>query len=54
MPSEAEINDQLYKAAASKDGGMWTTRWPGTTFEQGVHAALSWVRGDGEPPMDPQ
>jgi hypothetical protein len=52
--SEAEIWRQVYAAAASLAGGRWTTRWPGTTFEQGVDAALRWALGDSdEPPVRP-
>lgn len=29
-----------------------TTKWPGMTYEQGVKAALEWVQGYGEHPLE--
>jgi hypothetical protein len=50
----SEIDGQMWKAAESMVDGRWTTRWPGTTFEQGVYAALQWVTGrSDDAPMDP-
>jgi hypothetical protein len=48
-----EMRRQMYAASrAGRDGNRWVTRWPGTTFEQGVHAALQWATGEtDEPPV---
>jgi hypothetical protein len=46
--TEAEIRQQIRDAAGSMADGRWTGRWPGTTFEQGVHGALMWVTGQSD------
>lgn len=48
--TKAEIDEQLADAADSLDTG---TNWPGMTYEEGVHAALTWVTGQSTtPPME--
>lgn len=47
-----DIDDVLNDAAESEETGR--TRWPGSTFEQGVAAGIKWVLGlpDGEHPFE--
>lgn len=40
--SDDEINDVMNRAAEGMEGGG---RWPGMSFEEGVHQALNWVTG---------
>lgn len=49
--STTEIYEQLNRAAHALDAG---TRYPGMSYEEGVHDALSWVIGshDDEPLPD--
>ena len=49
-PSENEVNDVLNRCADQTDEGG--SRWPGMSYEQGVEAAIRWMQGDGENPMD--
>ncbi len=50
MRADSEIDEQLNKAAEASDKG---TRWPGMSYEQGVEAALLWMRGDvDDPPIE--
>lgn len=39
----SEINEQLDRATEAERHGF--TRYPGMSFEQGVHMALAWVLG---------
>lgn len=45
---EDEVEEQINRAWESISEG--TTRYRSMTFEQGVQAALSWVKGDSEDP----
>jgi hypothetical protein len=48
--SDADIDEVMNKAAEGMDNG---TRWPGMTYEQGVHQAINWVTGQSdENPME--
>ena len=48
-PDEEAIQAQVYKAREhGLEGARWVTRWPGTTYEQGVHDALCWVLGQSD------
>jgi hypothetical protein len=50
MRPDDEIDEQVNQAQVSEEQGF--SKWPGMTYEQGVLAALRWVRGDDdEPPM---
>jgi hypothetical protein len=50
-PTEEEIDEALNKASESEEGGE--SRWPGMTYEQGVHAAIMWMLGHRKDnPMD--
>lgn len=40
--TEEEVDGQLNLAARGLDHG---SRWPGMSYEQGVHAALTWALG---------
>jgi len=47
-----EIDDQMNIAADRMDAG--TSEAPSMSYEEGVHQALLWVRGDSnERPLDP-
>ena len=48
-PTEEEINDVQNRAFEAID--MGETKFPGMTYEQGVYAAICWLRGnyDDEP-----
>lgn len=49
--TEDEIDVQVNAAITQENKGE--TKWPGMTYEQGVRAALDWVRGfNDEAPMD--
>lgn len=48
-PTHAEINEVLDQCMEALDAG---SRWPGATFEQGVEAALRWMLGEGDNPME--
>ena len=43
--SQEEVDEQVNLAAVGMDSG---SRWPGMSYEQGVHAALSWIMGWSE------
>lgn len=46
MRTKEEIEDELNEAETANG------RWPALTYEDGVKAALLWVRGDSDdPPM---
>jgi len=48
--TEEEINDVLNRCIESEETGV--SQWPGMTYEQGVKAALEWVQGYGEHPLE--
>ncbi len=48
--TEDEINDVLNRCIESEETGE--SQWPGMTYEQGVKAALEWVQGYGEHPLE--
>ncbi len=49
-PTEDQIDEQLNLAAAQEEEGG--SKWPGMSYEQGVRAAIDWMRGFAdEPPM---
>lgn len=44
-----EIDEQINEAME----GIYNSKWPGMTYEQGVSNALRWVTGEEEtPPME--
>ncbi len=43
QPEREEIDKQLNKAYDQVDRGG--SKWPGMSYEQGVIAAIDWVRG---------
>lgn len=48
-PDDKKIQEQIWLARGKGlQGGLWATRWPGTTYEQGVHEALRWVLGQSQ------
>lgn len=49
-PTDDQIDDVLNDCAESEDTGR--SKFPGMSFEQGVKAALEWMRGDGSNPLD--
>lgn len=49
-PDDDEIDDVLNKCAEHIEAG--TTKFSGMTYEQGVDAAIRWMQGDGENPMN--
>lgn len=48
-PTLNEIDDVLNQCSEQEDQGG--SRWPGMTYEQGVAAAIRWMRFDGPNPM---
>lgn len=46
QPTQDEINEVLGACAEAFEEG--TTQWPGMTYEQGVEAAIRWMRGDND------
>jgi hypothetical protein len=46
MRTDDEIDEQMNLAVDSIDAGR--SKWPGMSYEQGVDAALRWVRGESE------
>lgn len=49
-PTEDEITETLYKCFDQDSLGG--SKWPGMTYEQGVIAALRWIRGEDSNPME--
>lgn len=45
-PTQEEIDHVLNQASEAEDSGK--SRWPGMTYEQGVHAAIMWILGNSE------
>lgn len=50
IPSEDEVLDTLGKCYDQEEEGG--SKWPGMTYEQGVSAAILWMRGEAENPME--
>ncbi len=50
VPTEEQIDEVVNKCVESEETGV--SRWPGMTYEQGVKAALEWVQGYGENPIE--
>lgn len=50
MPTENEINNVLNECLEREDLGG--SKYPGMTYEQGVKAAIEWLQGYGENPME--
>ncbi|GAB1460426.1 hypothetical protein [Thauera sp.] len=48
-PTQNEIDEVLNQCMEAFDAG---SRWPGATFEQGVEAAVRWMLGEGDNPME--
>lgn len=48
--TEQEINEVLDACVEQEEIGE--SRWPGMTYEQGVKAAIEWLQGYGENPME--
>jgi hypothetical protein len=53
-PDDEAVKAQMYKAREhGLEGVGWVTRWPGTTYEQGVYDALCWALGQSpEKPVE--
>ena len=49
-PDQDAINDVLNECAEQEAAGR--SRWPGMTYEQGVDAAIRWMQGEGQNPME--
>jgi len=49
-PTEEQIDEVINQCVESEETGE--SRWPGMTYEQGVRAALEWIQGYGENPME--
>ena len=47
---ESELDAVVSYCCDTEENG--TTKWPGMTYEQGVKAALEWVQGYGEHPLE--
>jgi hypothetical protein len=43
--------DEAYETLAKAEEGCGS-RWPGMTYEQGVAAAILWMLGEGDNPME--
>lgn len=50
MPTENEINNVLNECSECEDLGE--SKYPGMTYEHGVKAAIEWLQGYGENPME--
>lgn len=50
MRTEQEIDDVLGMCIDSYNNGA--SRYPGMTYEQGIEAAIEWMRGNGEHPFE--
>jgi hypothetical protein len=49
MKTKDEIYDEIDRALAAQEEG---SKWPGMSFEEGVEAALRWIVGEQEKPID--
>jgi hypothetical protein len=47
-PTDDEVNEILNWCAEAEDSG--DSKYPGMTYEQGVDAAVRWMKGEGEAP----
>ena len=50
LKSEEEIDELLNQCVDSEETGE--SKYPGMTYEQGIKAALEWVQGYGEHPLE--
>lgn len=48
-PTQKEIDDTLDLCGESRDNG---SKYPGMTYEDGVDAAIRWMQGDQENPLE--
>lgn len=49
-PNQEAISDVLNQCAEQEETGR--SQWPGMSYEQGVSAAIRWMQGDDENPME--
>ncbi len=49
-PSDEEIDDVLNGCMKAENSG--SSKWPGMRYEQGVVAAIRWMRGEEQNPLD--
>jgi hypothetical protein len=49
-PSDEEIDDVLNGCMEAENSG--SSKWPGMSYEQGVAAAIRWMRGEEQNPLD--
>lgn len=49
VPTQREIDDVLGRCCDAMDNG---SKFPGMTYEEGIEAAIYWMRGNGPNPMD--
>ena len=49
-PKSCEIDDVMNACAEAEESGG--SRYPAMSYEQGVHAAILWMQGEGPNPMD--
>lgn len=50
LPTEEEIDQVLEACVETEASGE--SKYPGMTYEQGVDAAIRWMQGGGDHPMD--
>lgn len=50
VPSDNEVDAVLNQCAESADSGE--SIYPGMSYEQGVEAALRWMRGEAGNPLE--
>jgi len=50
QPTQNEIDDVLNTCMEAEDDGR--SIYPGMSYEQGVLAAINWMRGDGVHPIE--
>lgn len=51
MRSKREVEKKLEENSVFYDDNM-QSKWPGMRYEEGVEAALRWVLGDEEDPLE--
>ena len=49
-PTDDEIGDVLDFCSDAENEGV--SSWPGMTYEQGVEAAVRWMMGQGDSPIE--
>ena len=49
-PSQDQIDEVLNQCMEAEDAG--SSKWPGMSYEQGVAAAVRWMEGEGQNPLD--